>query len=299
MSHYHLAIAYTWEYDQDFIDLIEKIFQQRGLKTYLIKPDNINDVTDLLVNRKLHFSFLLDRASDEDPNFLPVYQILQRRKCYIINPHHIVHESIDKASIHKKLKQKRFRLPKTFITPPFNQDFRAHIKEADLKFLKKPFIIKPSLFSGGGEGVIKNADSLQTIQLQRIDNPEEQFLIQEKIQPKIIHGRRAWFRVFWAFDTVIPTWWDDHTHIYSQVLQSEIQKYNLVPLRRLTRQLAELTHLDYFSTEIALTRDHKFYLIDYINDQCDMRLKSQHVDGVPDAVVTEFIERMYNKISTL
>lgn len=299
MEHFDLAIAYTWEYDQDFVEMIEESFQSCSLKTYLIKPDNLNEVINLLQNKKLHFNALLDRASDEDVSFIPIPQILKRRKCYIINPHHRIIQTLDKASMHQKLLAYNFKLPLTYILPSFKQDYRLSITEEDLIRIGRPFIIKPSYFSGGGEGVVKNASTLEEIQNSRIKSPNEKFLVQEKIQPQKINGKRAWFRIFWAFDQVIPTYWNDQTHIYSTLSKKEIIDKSLQQLLRITKRLAQITKLDYFSTEIALTKDHKFYLIDYINDQCDMRLKSIHKDGVPDSVVRKFIERMFNKVSSL
>ena len=299
MRFFDLAIAYKWEYDEEFVELIEKIFQSNGLKTFLIKTTNINEVIDDLENRKLQFAALLDRASDEDPEFLPLSQILNRRKGFVINPHEKINQSIDKAAMHKNLVSKKFKLPITFILPAFDHDFRLHITERDLDYIQKPFIIKPSFFSGGGEGVVKNATSLNQIQKSRMQSPTEKYLVQEKIHPRKIRGRRAWFRIFWAFDKVIPTWWDDSTHVYFPVTERELISYKLQPLIRITKKLARIANLDYFSTEIAVTHDHKFYLIDYINDQCDMRLKSNHPDGVPDTVVDEFIRRMLVRVSKL
>lgn len=299
MEHFDLAISYTWEYDEEFVELIEEIFQYEGYKTFLVKPTNLEEVIQLLETRRLHFSALLDRASDENPAFMPIAQILQRRKSYVINPYQKVNEFIDKALMHKRLQQKRFRLPKTFILPAFDHDFRNHIKTKDLDFLKRPFIIKPSYFSGGGQGVVANAETLDEIRMARIISPTEKFLIQERINPTKIHGRRAWFRVIWAFDQAIPTWWDDQTHIYFPVTKNELNKYNLTALKKITARIAKLTGIDYFSTEIAITKDHTFYLIDYVNDQCDMRLKSNHVDGVPDELVVQFIQRMLAKVAAL
>ena len=215
MEHFDLAISFTWEYDSDFVELIEDYFQYYELKTYLIKPDNVTDVINLLQNKKIQFTALLDRASDEDVSFIPVAQILKRRKSYIINPHNKIVKTIDKSLMHIKLQENNFKLPKTFILQSFRNDYRLTITEKDLEYIGKPFVIKPSLFSGGGEGVIKNAYTLDEIQKSRMKSPNEKFLIQEKISPTNINGKRAWFRVFWAFDTVIPTYWDDKTHIYS------------------------------------------------------------------------------------
>jgi len=124
-------------------------------------------------------------------------------------------------------------------------------------------------------------------------------MVQEKIYPKTIEGKRAWFRVFWAFGKVIPTFWDDYTHVYNLVTARHIKKHHLLSLFRITRRLSRLNKLDYFSTEIALTKNHRFIVIDYVNDQCDMRLKSNHPDGVPDVVVAEFIKSMRRKITSL
>ncbi len=120
--------------------------------------------------------------------------------------------------------------------------------------------------------------------------------LQEKIYPLIIDHHRAWFRCFWAFGKPIPVWWDDQTHIYTELTQEQIEKFNLKPLKRLIKKIADITELDFFSTEIVLTPENKFIVIDYVNDQCDMRLKTKHYDGVPDKVVNQIINNMKNEI---
>ena len=299
MQIFDMAIAYKWKYDKEFVDLIERNFQKAGLRTFVINKFNVNEVIRSIKGKKIHFKLYLDRASDEDPAFLPIAKFLARKKSYIINPHNKTKKSVDKFLMHKKLEKRHFRLPKTFLLPSFKLRKNILLDDRHLTELGIPFIIKPSLMSGGGEGVIKNAMSLSQILEERRKNHLEKYLIQEKIYPGKIQGRRAWFRVIWAFDQVIPTWWDDHTHIYHPVSKNEVAKYNLLPLYKITKRLARITQLDYFSTEIALTKDHKFVLIDYVNDQCDMRLKSNHSDGVPDEVVNEFVERMKQKILSL
>jgi hypothetical protein len=56
--------------------------------------------------------------------------------------------------------------------------------------------------------------------------------------------------------------------------------------------LAHLSELDLFSTEISLTTDGRFVIVDYINDQIDLRLQSGAVDGVPDEIVKDVVERL-------
>jgi hypothetical protein len=299
MEIFDLAIAYKWKFDKEFVDLIEERFQRSGLSTFIIANYNISEVIELLKTKKIGFKACLDRASDEDPNFLPIAKILSRKKCYIINPHYKIVRSIDKTAMHKKLLKKKLQVPKTYLLSSFDKDEYLHLTEDDLDEIDRPFIVKPALFTGGGEGVLRNCESLIQIQDERIKNHANKYLVQEIVYPRTLHAKRAWFRIIYAFGHVLQTWWDDRTHIYFRVTKNEIKKYNLLPLSRISQRLARITQLDYFSTEIALTKDHKFILIDYINDQCDMRLKSNHPDGVPDEIVSEFIERMKRKVLSL
>ncbi len=299
MLKFDLAISYKWIYDEEFVQLIENIFHNYGLTTFLIRNYNINEVIDRVNRRELYFKAYFDRASDEDRSFEPISKLLQRRHCYLINPHNKVLKATDKSTMHKRLLKKKFRLPETHLIPSYSQTRQLKLDEYDLMQIGSPFVIKPAINSGGGEGVIKNAVSLQQIVEERIKNPNEKFLIQEKIKPRFLAGRRAWFRVLCAFNKTIPIWWDDQTHVYNIVTKKEIARYNLLPLSRITAKLAKVTKLDYFSTEIAVTKNHNFVMIDYVNDQCDMRLKSNHPDGVPNEVVVEFIERMRRKVLSL
>jgi hypothetical protein len=296
---FDLAISYIWEYDSEFIDLIEKKFQKNGYKTFIIYKQNLDEVANHLRNKKIFFKAYLDRASDEDPDFEIITKLLTRKKSYIINPHKKTKKVTDKAYFHKKLLRKKFNLPKTIILERYDKCNSLLIKQEELNELRIPFVIKPSIFSGGGQGVIKDGTSIEQIQNERVKSHNEKYLIQEKIHPVKIDHKRAWFRVFWAFGKVIPTWWDDHTHIYHPVTRIQIYRYKLHQLSKITARLARIASIDYFSTEIALTKDHEFVLIDYINDQCDMRLQSLHVDGVPDIVVNQFIDQMKKKVASL
>lgn len=296
MKNYDLAIAYKWKYDSEFVELIEENFQKSGLTTFVIGKFNVVEIIKRIKTKEILFKAFLDRASDEDTEFIPLAALLKRKNCYLINPMIKVSKTIDKTRLHKKLSANKFRLPKTLFFPKYIDESSINIDEKDLVKIGNPFIIKPATFSGGGEGVIRNAQSFHDVQTERIKNRNDKYLVQEKIHPRTFNGRRAWFRVINAFGKIIPCWWDDHSHIYFRVTDKEIEQFNLKQLIKISRRLAKISRLDYFSTEIAVTKKHKFILIDYINDQCDMRLKSNHKDGVPDDVVGEFIESMKQRI---
>jgi hypothetical protein len=52
-----------------------------------------------------------------------------------------------------------------------------------------------------------------------------------------------------------------------------------------------------FSTEIAVTSDGRFVIVDYVNDPIDLRLQSKALDGVPDEIVKDITERLLELIS--
>ena len=292
MEIFDLAIAYDWEFDVEFVSAIEKTLQQFGLSTYVINYKNISDVTEKVKHRKLNFGCLLDRASDVDDNFIELNRILTKRNTYVFNPHKLIDHAIDKANMHLEFITAGLNVPHSIIITPHNQSKEIFISIDDLETLGRPFIIKPCNTTGGGMGVVTGAESLKEVLHARQKHSNDKYLIQEKVYPKILDDKRAWFRCYWAFGKVICVWWDDETHIYNELTESEVQKFGLKKLFQITRTIHRLTQLDFFSTEIALTTKNKFVVIDYVNDQCDMRLKSLHIDGVPDNIVLEIINNL-------
>lgn len=296
MEIFDLAIAFVWEYDTDFINLIEKNLQEEGLSTFIIREHNIDEVTYLVRSRKISFRFYIDRASDVDPAFEELAKILSRRRTIIINPYKKVTHAIDKASMHLEFINAGLNVPYSIIIPPHSELEEIRLTVEDLSILGRPFIIKPCNTTGGGVGVVTGAETLREILEERINNLDDKYLIQEKVYPSMLDGRRAWFRCFWAFGRPIAVWWDDLTHLYEELTEEEIINFGLKKLLQKTRIIARITELDFFSTEIVLNDKNLFVVIDYVNDQCDMRIKSKHFDGVPDNVVNQVINNLKNFI---
>lgn len=294
MSNYNIAIAYVWEYDEDFVNLIEEILQASNITTYRVTDYNIEEVTKDARERRLSFDFYLDRASDVDERFSDLAKIISRRRINIFNPYKKAHHAIDKASMHLEFISAGLVVPHSIIIPPHSQIEDIYLSVEDLKILGRPFIIKPCNNTGGGIGVITGAETLKEIIEERVVYSDDKYLLQEKIYPVFVDKRRAWFRCFFAFGKSIPVWWDDLTHIYEPFGFYNTKLFK--KLLRLTKKIANITGLDFFSTEIVLTQNDRYVIIDYVNDQCDMRLKSKHFDGVPDEIVKEIIESMKNFI---
>jgi hypothetical protein len=165
--------------------------------------------------------------------------------------------------------------------PPFIE--QPVIPDFDLTPLGHHFVIKPSN-EGGGEGVILGAFSMDQILRARMQHPEQKYLVQATVIPRTIHGQPAWFRVFYAVGKTYPCFWHPLTHVFSVVTPYDEHRYELTPLHDITKRIASICKLDWFSTEIALTHQ-EFVVVDYVNDGIDTRVQSKAVDGVPDEVM--------------
>jgi hypothetical protein len=293
---FDLGIAYNWEYDVDFVSLVEERLQANGHRTYVIHPNNVVAVRDDLLQKKIGFNAYLDRAWDVDEKFEDIGKLLQRRKTRIFNPYKNVLHAIDKASMHLEFITAGLNVPYSIIIPPHSQEEDILLSVEDLAILGRPFIIKPCNTTGGGIGVVTGAESLKEVLNERIAYSNDKYLIQEKIYPNTINGKRTWFRCFWAFGKVISVLWDDQTHVYEVIDEDLKTKINIKKLNQITKTIFGLTKLDFFSTEIVLTSENKYMVIDYVNDQCDMRLKSKHTDGVPDEILNQIITSLIKAV---
>ncbi len=299
MEKFDFAISYEWEYDIDFVDKVEFILQNEGISTYRISYYNIYEVTENVKHKKLSFRSYIDRASDVDEDFLELGEILQKRKCRIFNPYDRVNHTTDKASMHLEFITGGLQVPYSIIIPPHKKNETIKLSIEELAVLGRPFIIKPCNTTGGGLGVVTGAETLKEVFEERKNLDEDKYILQEKVIPRFFDGKRAWFRCFWAFGKSFCCWWDDQTHHYSILTRDEIERFKLNKLFRITSRIAKITKLDFFSSEIAVTKDDRFVVIDYVNDQCDMRFQSKHYDGVPDEVIDQIILQLARAIKKL
>ena len=291
METYNLALAWNWEFDADFIAGTERECALRGISSYPINPDLLPQVLKKLKEAEIAFQAFFDRASDADARFLPLVQWMEENAICLINPHRRVVHAVDKATMHLEFITQGLHVPTTIILPPYNEQRDIHLSAEELKPLGRPFIIKPANTTGGGSGVILNATTLEEIEKARQEHKNDKYLVQETILPKVLGGKRGWFRITFAFGEIIPCWWDDKTHRYTELGPDEEQQHAVQELRCIMRTIERICALDFFSSEIALTDQGKFVVVDYVNEVCDMRPQSKYYDGAPDAIVHK-IERL-------
>jgi len=278
--HYDICLPWYWEFDIDFVHFVEEACRKQGLTFWQITPDNLLESITALYKGEKSFNTLLDRSQGDD-RFLPINNWAKEYNKKRINPPELSKWSEDKATMHLELISAGVHTPYTILLSSFlDQPALPHL---DLTPLGQQFVIKPSN-EGGGEGVILGAFSFDQILRGRMQFPEQKYLLQATVTPRTIQGRPAWFRVFYSVGKTYPCWWHPLTHVFSSVTQSEENKYELTPLHGITKRIASICKLDWFTTEIALTHE-EFVVVDYVNDQIDTRIQSKAVDGAPDEVM--------------
>jgi hypothetical protein len=289
MSSYDLCLAWNWEHDADFVMLLDMACRSHGLSLLQITPDNLVDMLQSLVNNQIVFRAFFDRASDADVRFIPVVQWARDHAVYRINPHEQASRTWDKATMHLALIRAGLHTPYTIVLPSHKE--HPVLPPMDLSPLGDSFTIKPA-HGGGGEGVVIEATSLSEVLVARQEYPTDKYLLQAHIVPAQLDSRLAWFRVIYCTGQVYPCCWDTRTHVYIPVTFAEESRYCLSPLHDITASIARVCGLELFSTEIALTSDGLFVVVDYVNDQIDLRLQSKAFDGVPDDIVHDIAGRL-------
>jgi hypothetical protein len=278
--HYDLCLPWYWEYDLDFAHLVRQACDERALSFWEITPEDLlESITSLYLGEK-SFRTILDR-SQNDLRFEPIHRWARDHRVRRINPAEASAWSQDKATMHLELISAGIHTPYTILLSPFIE--QPILPDLDLSPLGSQFVIKPA-HGGGGEGVVLGASFAEQILRARMEFPEQKYLIQATVTPRTIHGLPSWFRVYYANGRTYPCWWHPLTHVFSTVTQQDENRYELTPLHDLTRRIASVCKLDWFSTEIALTLE-EFVVVDYVNDGIDTRVQSKAVDGVPDEVM--------------
>jgi hypothetical protein len=281
MPRYDLAITHDWEFDKDFVRLVAESARPRGLTTLLIPPADAARVLEDFRSGALDFTVLFDRASGASQEFITLQALAVERGRDVIEGLDKLRWASDKATMHLEFLSAGILTPHTVILPAFAAQPLIELTPRELEPLGVPFVIKPANTTGGSLGVVADAAG-----------PADKYLLQEKVFPETRDGRRFWFRGFYVLGEVHLAWWDDRTHVYAELGHDEAAAAGLGPIYAIVRSIARVSRLRFFSTEVARDARGRLVVVDYVNEICDMRLRSVHPDGVPDAVVDRIAGRI-------
>ncbi|HZU36526.1 MAG TPA: hypothetical protein VFA18_11485, partial [Gemmataceae bacterium] len=247
-----------------------------------------------------------------------------------VNPPERSRRFTDKAIAHSELIQHGFGVPETVLLRPDVADRPLTNEERAYLRLGEPgsaLFVKPA--NGFGQhGVVRveqtDPDSLARLVAEANRScPDDTLLLQREVtSPTLRDGdgieRPAYFRVLYCLGEIIPYWWSRAAlevgePSYRRLTAIECRRHGLWPVLAYVRDLAELCGLDWFSTEVCLSRGPQrsrytvlgfedgsdgrvevawpVLAIDYVNDQCDVDVQSRWLGAPPDAAVYHLADR--------
>jgi hypothetical protein len=279
--HYDVALAYVQDY---FSSRVRELCGQFDLSFFLVEPTWVEEFLRKHQAHEIKARVLVDMASDayqpDDPYFTLAKEV-KHSGGYVIDDPDAGAVMGHKAKFHRMLVEHHVPVPATVIVERHElHDFR--MTDELIECLGIPFVVKPA-WGSGRQGVILEGRSKADLHRSAEESPHsDAFLLQRKVVPKSLDGRVGWFRMFHVFGEVIPCWWHPMTGQYQLVTPLEERRFKLGPLTKIMKDIARVSKINFFSSEIALAEDGRYFSIDYLNTECDMSASSFWPSGVPD-----------------
>ena len=279
-----ILAVWDWELDRPFLTRLGRACAARGLLFAAAREGCEALLARLASSPGLAPAVVFDRASDVAPGLAAHLLALEARGCRAVNQAGRMAWCRDKATMHLELVAAGVQVPYGVIITS-DQAMRAGgVLAEHAQSLGAPFVIKPAE-GGGGEGVVLDASSAADVAYYLEERGYDKIILQRRVVPCSLGGRRGWFRVFYLAGSVVPCWWDDRTHVYRQVSVAETETSGLGRLRELTLEIARIAGIDFFTTEIALDVAGEMVVVDFVNEMPDLRCQTDYPDGVPEPLV--------------
>lgn len=290
MSLYHLHLVVARGGDGPpprFIALIERHARERGMHFHHCRS---NDDAEAMLTAILRGALSVGLLIDYMGRSFRCDQELAEAVCaaggLAVEDPARVRAFGSKAAMHSALACAGLALPRTLIWPAGRPARDLTLAEREL--LGERFVVKPARGSGGC-GVSLAADGSRESLAAAIDDPDDDFLLQERVRPLELGGQPAWFRVYTCFGQVFPCFWHPETHATRLVSPAEVAAHGLGELERIARRIQAICGYRWFSCEIALAERagrRVFLPIDYNNNKPLMLAQSEFGEkGMPDALV--------------
>jgi hypothetical protein len=291
---YDLVMTHKLDTDDFFIHKIQENAVAARLNFFLIEPLWVDCFYDALEKGRVWPRVLLNMHSEHhQPQeiFHRLVRLAAERNVQVIDPPNRALEAFDKARLHPRLAAAGIQVPFTVLVSAAEVN-SFKLGDEQRTALGSPFVIKPAM-GYGRKGLVMDAVGEQDVQRSITGFQNDQYLLQKRIIPRQINGAPAYFRVFYVFGSIWCVWWNCFTDEYRVVTPQQATDFGLKLLEEIVQQIAALTGMSFFSSEVAQVESGEFVVIDYVNDQCHMLSQSaNHRIGVPDEVVSAIARRL-------
>ncbi len=295
----------------------------RGLSCCLLTDNVVREAIERLRTGQLKVGFHLDYFAlwhvPEDP-YAMLAQTVFDRGGFTINPPSRARFFTNKANAHGQLRRQRLGVPQTILTAPDEELDEAALQQSGFLDGKTTVYVKPA--NGFGSRGVLRIESCDIYRLRtsfrevRSLFPRDAILIQRCVPcPRLRAAdgveRWAYWRIAYCLGEAIPFWWckseaDHGRPSYKRLSAADIKQLRLQDLLTYCRDLAELSGMRWFTSEICASENSELsryqvpgpsgktlplVAIDYMNDQCDVDVLSRWPGGPPDAFVRHVAER--------
>jgi len=282
------------------LKLLHQAMAARGLSILLVNKHSENWATEQVRRSRLHPVVFLDLCSRPGDSYFELLKMMAGAGVYTICHPDQIRWTL-KAFAHGELAKAGLPVPPTLILKAAEAD-RA-LTQAERALVGERVVIKPS-YGVAGLGVVVGAETTQeAIASARAYDRKDDWLIQKMVswgeidaeKPKA-ERRPAYLRAYNVLGHRTLMWWSNERG-YSRLTWDDFSRYHLAGVLELTDRIAAMTHMDFFSSEVAITSDdpadpNRFVLIDYINDQCDIDPSADPARSPPEAWIRWICDRL-------
>jgi hypothetical protein len=252
--------------------LFHEAMSAYGLSCQLVNNNNVERMLEEAETGRFRPHVYLDLSSRPDDPFEKLLYAAHRAGAHTIrNPDHT--QWVLKSQSHPKLLEAGLPLPPTVILKSDEPDRELTAQERAA--IGDQAVIKPSFGEAAKGCVVGVEPTLERIRQARDYERKFDWLIQRMITWTHFGDRPAYLRAYNVCGHRTLMWWakEKSQDAYDLLSWDDLRKYDLAGAVEILDKLADVTGMDFFSTEIAITKESgpdRFVLIDYVNDQCDM-----------------------------
>ena len=290
-GNYDIVVSSPFANYNYFAHKMRELCGQWSISFFMVDDVWVREFSQKLQSKEVSARVLFDLTANQtiaDDIYLNLAREVKRQGGHVIDDPDITASVAHKGHFHKIMLENRIPVPETVIVNRSELDSFKITDEIKAK-VGVPFVIKPA-WGDSGVGVILEGHSEEDLRESAEQTPNsDAFLIQQRVKMKTLGKHAGWFRMFHVCGTVIPCWWNPTSHEYHLVTPAQIKSFKLSPLRRIMKDIARISKMKKFTSEICLHEDGKFYAVDYINADPDMNPRSFYANGVPDEVVRHIV----------
>ena len=274
-----------------FAHRMREICEHLGLTFFMVDDVWVQEFLQKLQSGEVQVRVLMDPGADQyvqDDPYLLLAKEVKRQGGFVIDDPDTSAIMAHKGRFHKILLENHIPVPETVIVSRSELD-RFKLTDEIKAQLGIPFVVKPA-WGMSSQGVILDGYSEDDLHKSAEQAPNsDSFLIQRRLKPKQLGDHSGWFRLFHVFGEVIACWWDPQSHEYQLVSPVQQQYFKLGRLKSIERSIGRVSKMKFFTSEICLTEEGQFFVVDYLNAEPDMNPRSFYPNGVPDEVILRIV----------